>query len=319
MQILYPPIKTYAQHQLPVNAQHTLYLEESGNPIGKPVLVIHGGPGIGSDERERRFFDPEKYRIILWDQRGSGLSTPTAELNDNNTQALLSDINAIRHYLNIDRWVLFGSTWGCVLSLLYAQQYPEHVAGLILHGLFLGRKQDIAWFYKEGANMFFPDYWDEFMQFIPPEERNDLIAAYHRRLTGTDELAKMAAAKHWALWQARCYSLQPNSQITEQFSGARFASNLACIESHYLMHHYFIEDNVILKNMASIQHIPGIIIHGRYDVICPLHFAWELHKAWDNSELYIVRDAGHALWESAIVDAIILSTQKMCQMPLRVS
>lgn len=317
MQILYPPIRTYAQHQLVVEKPHVLYVEESGNPDGIPLLVIHSGPGAASDVMHRRFFDPEKYRIILFDQRGTGKSTPLAELKNNHTQALLADMEAIRNYLNIDRWVLFGSTWGSTLALLYAQQHPEFAAALFLHSVFIGRQQDIDWFYKKGANAFFPDYWEEFIQILPLKERHDIIAAYHRRLTGTDELARMSAAKNWSLWQARCHSLQPQNHIIEHFAELRFASNLASIESHYLLNHCFIEENQILDNMAILKNIPGFIIQGRYDMISPLSSAWELHKAWPASELYIVRDAGHSMLEPAIVDALILVSKKIGRNSLR--
>lgn len=320
MQILYPPIKTYAQHTLAVEEPHVLYIEESGNPDGLPVLIVHGGPGSGSKDFHRCFFDPEKYRIILFDQRGAGKSTPHAELKNNHTQALLQDMEAIRQYLTIERWMLFGESWGSTLSLLYAQQYPQSVIGLILHGTFLARPQDIHWAYQEGASEIFPDYWEEFIQIIPDKERQikkslSLIAAYHRRLTGQDELARMAAAKNWSLWQARCSTLQPRSNVMEHFADVHLAASLACIETHYLLNHCFIEKNAILQQMDIIKHIPSFIIHGRYDMICPLRSAWELHKAWPSSELYVIRDAGHSILEPSIVDAIIMATQKMAQIP----
>lgn len=315
MQTLYPPIKTYAQHTLAVEEPHQLYIEESGNPEGFPVLFLHGGPGLGSESFHRCFFDPEKYRIILFDQRGAGKSTPHGELENNHTAALLDDIETIRKYLDIEQWVLFGTAFGSTLSLLYAQKYPDCVHGLILHGIFLARPQDSQWLYQQGANAIFPDYWEEFIHPIPQEERHDLIAAYHQRLTGTDELARMATAKNWAVWQARCCSFQLRNQIVEHFSDAHVALGLACIENHYLLQSCFLSNYSILEHMDVIKNIPGVIINGRYDMICPLQSAWELHKTWSASELFIVRDAGHSLLESAIVDAVILATQKMLQIP----
>ncbi len=311
MQTLYPSIKTYAQYTLAVEKPHQLYIEESGNPEGFPVLFVHGGPGLGTESFQRCFFDPEKYRIILFDQRGSGKSTPHAELTNNHTQALVKDIESIREYLKIEKWVLFGTSFGSTLSLLYAQKYPQHVHGLILHGVFLGRTQDICWFYEQGANEVFPDYWEEFVHFLSAEEQGHVIKAYYKRLTGSDELARMSAAKNWSLWQARCSSLQLRNQVLERFSDVHVALGLACIETHYLHHACFLSDYAILANMDALKNIPGFIIHGRYDMISPLQCAWELHKAWVASELFIVRDAGHSLLEPAIVDAIILATQNM--------
>lgn len=319
MQILYPPIKTYAQHILVVQEPHSLYVEEAGNPDGIPVLVVHGGPGAGSDSHQRRFFDPDKYRIILFDQRGSGKSTPHAELKNNNTQALLEDMETIRTHLNIKQWVLFGSTWGSALSLLYAQKHPQNVRGLILHSIFLARRQDIDWFYKHGANIFFPDYWEEFIQILSPDEKNDIINAYHQRLSGKDEIARMNALKNWSLWQARCNSLQPKNQITEQFSDLRFSANLASLETYYLINNCFIEDNLILNQMDTLKNIPCFIIHGRYDILCPLEGAWELHKNWPGSQLFIVREAGHSMLESTIIDAIVLASQQMIKAAPKVS
>lgn len=313
MQTLYPAIKTYNEHRLTVEKPHSLYIEECGNPDGLPVLVVHSGPGAGCEAYHRRFFDPQKYRIILFDQRGSGRSKPHAELDGNHTQALIEDIEAIREYLNIKTWALFGGAWGAALSLLYAQHYPRHVTGLVLHSVFLGRKQDIQWFYQHGANLMFPDYWCEFEQAFSAEERKDLVTAYYERLCGNDELARMATAKSWSLWQARCSALQPHSNIIDHFTDPRFATGLASIESHYFVNNCFLEDNQILTNMDKIKDIPGFIIHGRYDMVCPLDGAWELHQSWPTSELYIVRDAGHASREPGIIDALVVATRKMAR------
>lgn len=312
MQTFYPAIKTYAKHRIEVSKTHNLYVEESGVPTGIPVLVVHSGPGAGCEPYQRRFFDPERYRIILFDQRGSGRSTPYAELNDNTTEHLIADIEAIRKHLDVDKWVLWGGAWGSTLSLLYAQAHPERVMGLILHSLFLARKQDIDWFYQEGANLVFPDYWDEFTH--PIRTQQDTLKAYHNKLNGDDELARMATAKSWSLWQARCNALQPHHQIIDHFSDPHIAVSLASIECHYFVNRCFIEENQIINNMDKIKHIPGYIIHGRYNMVCPFKGAWDLHQAWDASELFIIRDAGHSSKEPGIIDANILATKNMAQL-----
>ncbi len=311
MHPLYPSIKPYKTTSLPVDNQHTLYLEESGDIEGIPVLFIHGGPGAGCSSEDRRFFDPEKYRIILYDQRGAGHSTPHAEIDDNTTQDLISDIEKIREYLGIDRWVLFGGSWGSTLSLLYAQQHPERVQGMILRGVFLCRQQDLDWFYQYGASQVFPDYWREFVEPIAPEKRSDLIKAYHELLTGSNELAKMNAAKHWSLWEGRCATLRPNVDIVDTFSNIHLALSLARIEAHYFVNRGFIAENQILDNMDALMGIPATIIHGRYDMICTLDNAVALQKAWPDAELHIIREAGHASRDPGILDALVRATDEM--------
>lgn len=311
MKPLYPPIKPYAQHQLKVDAQHTLYVEESGSPDGIPILFVHGGPGAGTSPDDRRFFDPERYHIILFDQRGCGHSTPHGSLENNTTQDLLSDIEAIRGYFNIKQWVIFGGSWGSTLSLLYAQKHPECIMGLILRGIFLGRKQELRWLYENGAKAVFPDYWEEFVSPIPEEERDNLISAYYKRLTGTDELARMNAAKHWALWEGQCATLHPCKAVVERFTQSHTAASLAAIETHYFINECFIAQNQILRDAYKLEGIPGIIVHGRYDMICPFESARALHLAWPGSELYVIRDAGHSSQEQGIVDALVTATEKM--------
>lgn len=311
MQTFYPAIKTYADHKIAVDDIHTIFFEESGNPDGVPVVVVHSGPGTGCEPYHRRFFDPNVYRIICFDQRGAGRSTPHAELEKNNTHNLISDMEKIREYLHIDRWVIWGGSWGSTLSLLYAQAHPDNVRGMILHSIFLGRKSDINWFYQSGANKIFPDYWQDFVEGLSREEAQNPLKAYHQRLNGSDEIARMATAKTWSLWQARCTALQPHHQLIDHFSDPYFAVGLATIETHYFLNHCFIEENQILENIDKIKHIPAILIHGRYDMVCPLHTAWELHNVWDNSELYIVRDAGHSQKEPGTIDAIILATKRI--------
>jgi len=311
MYTLYPAIKTYATHQVKVTPPHELYVEECGNPDGIPILVLHSGPGTGCEAFHRRFFCPETYRIILFDQRGAGKSTPHACLENNTTDDLLDDIETIRETLNISRWYLFGSAWGSTLALLYAQKCSQNVLGLILNCTFLAREKDINWFYKEGANAFFPEHWHEFTRIIPEDERDNIVKAYHQRLNGKDELGQMNAAKHWALWQANCLSLHPHSTNIEHFSDPHFALSLARIETHYFSNHCFIKDNHILNNIAKIRHLPMFLIHGRYDIISPLANAFEVNQHCPGSELIVVRDAGHSLKEPGIIDAIILASKEI--------
>ncbi|MBX2810109.1 MAG: prolyl aminopeptidase [Cellvibrionaceae bacterium] len=308
MHPLYPSIKPYRTLSLAVSARHTLYLEESGSPDGTPVLFVHGGPGAGCSPQDRRFFDPEKYRIILFDQRGAGRSTPHADLSENTTADLIDDIEKIREHLAVDRWVLFGGSWGSTLSLLYAQQYPERVINMILRGIFLCRQQDIDWFYQRGAHQIFPDYWQDYLQPIPESKRQHMVKAYYELLTGDNELAKMNAAKHWSVWEGRCATLRPSAHVMDTFSNVHFSLSLARIEAHYFIHHAFIEDNQILQNMDKLQDIPATIIHGRYDMICPLDNAVALQRLWPKAKLQIIRDAGHASREPGILDALIQAT-----------
>ncbi|WP_313450557.1 prolyl aminopeptidase [Stutzerimonas kunmingensis] len=308
MQTLYPEIKPYARHELAVEEPHVLYVDESGSPDGLPVLFVHGGPGGGCDALSRRFFDPTLYRIITFDQRGCGRSTPHASLENNTTAHLIADMQRIREHLGIDKWVLFGGSWGSTLSLAYAQRYPEHVHALIMRGIFLCRPQDLAWFYQEGASRLFPDYWQDFLSPIPLEERDDLMQAFYRRLTGNDQIAQMHAAKAWSCWEGRTATLRPNHNVVERFADAHRALSMARIECHYFVNQAFLDPDQLLRDMPKIAHLPGIIVHGRYDAICPLDNAWALHQAWPNSELQIIRDAGHSAAELGITDALIRAT-----------
>jgi proline iminopeptidase len=311
MMTLYPEIKPYTSHRLAVDPPHELYIEECGNPDGIPVLFVHGGPGAGCNSRSRCFFDPEHYRIILFDQRGAGRSTPHAELSSNTAQDLVDDIERIRCFLDIERWCLFGGSWGATLSLLYAQAYPLRVSGLILRGVFLCREQDIQWFYQYGASQVFPDYWQDFIRPVAGEDREDFIAAYHQLLTGDNELTRMSAAKSWSLWEARCATLRPNSHLEGHNGATNVALAMARIEAHFFINKGFLEPNQIINNASSLADIPGIIVHGRYDMICPLDNALALHQAWPGSELHIVREAGHAATEPGNVDALVKATREM--------
>ena len=311
MRNLYPDITPYKTHQITVDDPHVIYVEESGNPDGIPVLFIHGGPGAGCESYHRCFFDPNVYRIILFDQRGSGRSTPHAELEGNTTQNLVADIEVIRDKLDINRWVLFGGSWGSTLSLVYAETHADRVMGLIVRGIFLTRKKEIDWFYQEGASRIYPDYWQDFIKPIPEDERNNLLQAYYKRLTGKNEIAQMQAAKAWSTWEGRTATLKSNKNVIDHFESTHTALSLARIESHYFMNDSFLEENQILNNVDKLQNIPGIIVQGRYDLICPLESAWTLHQYWLNSELKIIVDAGHSATEAGTVDALVRATDEM--------
>jgi proline iminopeptidase len=311
MTALFPEIKPNATYRIPVEPPHEIYVEEAGHARGVPVLFVHGGPGAGFEDYHRRFFDPQKYRIVLFDQRGSGRSTPHASLDHNTTQALVADMEAIRTRLGIDRWVLFGGSWGSTLSLVYAETCPERVLGLILRGIFLCRPKEIHWFYQEGANRIFPDYWQDFIAPIPPAERHDLLHAHYRRLTGTDEIARMASAKAWSLWEGRTSNLQTKKSVVDFFGSPHTALSLARIEAHYFVHDTFLAPDQILRDAHRLHGIPGVIVHGRYDVVCPIESAWDLHVAWPQAEFIVVPDAGHSAAEPGITEALVNATNAM--------
>jgi len=311
MLTLYPEVKPYNKFRLQVSERHEIYVEECGNPHGIPVLVVHGGPGAGCDATMRRFFDTTHYRIILFDQRGSGRSTPHAELEGNTTQNLMSDMEAIREHLAIERWMLFGGSWGSTLGLAYAQQYTDRVLAMILRGIFLCRDQDLKWFYQDGASHIFPDYWEDYVRLIPQAEHDDFIGAYYKRLTGADDVMRMATAKAWSTWEARCATLRPNHDVVEHFADPHVAMSMARIEAHYFMNGIFLEPGQLLRDAPKLADVPGIIVHGRYDIICPLDNAFDLHHRWPQSKLEIVRDAGHSALEPSIIDALVRATQEM--------
>lgn len=311
MLTLYPEVKPYNKFRLQVSQRHEIYVEECGNPHGIPVLVVHGGPGAGCDGTMRRFFDTNHYRIILFDQRGSGRSLPHAELEENTTQHLMADMEAIRERLGIEQWLLFGGSWGSTLSLAYAQLHTDRVLALILRGIFLCREQDLRWFYQDGASHVFPDYWQDYERLIPESERDDFMAAYYKRLTGTDDVMRMATAKAWSTWEARCATLRPNHDVVEYFADPHVALSMARIEAHYFVNGIFLAPNQLLRDACKLADVPGIIVHGRYDIICPLDNAFDLHHNWPQSKLEIVRDAGHSALEPGIVDALVRATQDM--------
>jgi proline iminopeptidase len=294
MQDLFPEILPYRVQHLPVDDVHTLYVEEVGTPDGTPAVFLHGGPGAGCEAYHRRFFDPARYRVVLFDQRGAGRSTPHASLENNTTWDLVADIERIREHLGIERWLVFGGSWGSTLALAYAEAHPERVTGLILRGIFLCRPHEIAWFYQEGASRLFPDYWQDFIAPIDPADRGDMLSAYHRLLTGGDELRRLAAARAWSIWEGRTATLLPNDGVAGHFAQAHVALSMARIECHYFVNDAFLEFDQLLRGIDRLRGVPGIIVHGRYDAICPVENAWQLHESWPDSELFIVPGAGHS-------------------------
>ena len=308
---LFPNIEPFNTFHLPVSDLHTIYVEESGNKNGKPVIFLHGGPGGGVDPKYRRYFNPDKWRIIMFDQRGCGKSTPFAELKENTTWDLVDDIEKIRNHLSIDSWVVFGGSWGSTLSLAYSQTYPNSCKGLILRGIFLVRKKEIDWFYQEGANNIFPDRWESFSAPIPVEKRDNLMQAYYEILTGDDHSKKIEAAKAWSTWEGSTVRLMQDENFISDFSDEKFAEAFARIECHYFMNNcWFNSNNHLIENVDKIRHIPGVIIHGRYDIICPVVQAWDLHQAWPEADLHIIPDAGHSIFEEGIKDKILEYTEK---------
>jgi proline iminopeptidase len=308
---LFPEIAPYRTGRLKVSPLHEIYFEECGNPDGAPAVLLHGGPGGGIAGFMRRFHDPQAYRIILFDQRGCGQSTPHAELAENTTWDLVEDIEKLRKHLRIERWQVFGGSWGSSLALAYAETYPERVSALILRGVFLLRRAELRWFYQDGASWLFPDAWEEYLAPIPEAERHDLISAYYRRLTGDDRAAQMACARAWSQWEARTISLMPDPARVSQFGEDRFALAFARIECHYFKHRGFLHsDHQLLTQAAELKDISGTIVHGRYDVATPLANAWALHKVWRKAELTVVPDAGHTAVEPGIAKALVAATQR---------
>ncbi|WP_347710076.1 prolyl aminopeptidase [Thiomicrorhabdus sp. ZW0627] len=305
---LYPPTEPYAQHSLQVDHQHTLHVEECGNPDGIPILFIHGGPGGGYSPVHRQFFNPNEYRIVLFDQRGCGRSRPHACLTNNTTAHLIEDIEKIRRHLEIDKWVLFGGSWGSTLALLYAQAYPERSLGLILRGIFLCREDDVNWFYQKGADRFYPEYWKDFIAPIEEGKRDNMIQAYYDVLTSEDEVARMRAAEAWSVWEGRTSTLETDPNLVNHFGDPFHALAMARIECHYFQHKAFIEDNQILKNLDIIKHLPITIVQGRYDMVCPVNQAMELADGLPQAKLVICNHAGHSAYEPEIAQALVDAT-----------
>lgn len=308
---LFPPIEPYDTGFLKVSGLHEIYYEASGNPDGKPAIVCHGGPGGGSTPSMRRYFDPAVYRILVFDQRGCGRSTPRAELRENTTWRLVEDMEKLRRHLGVESWHVFGGSWGSTLALTYAQTHPDRVKALILRGIFTLRRAELLWFYQEGASWIYPDAWENFVKIIPENERGDLIAAYYRRLTGDDLDLRLAAAKAWSVWEGGAVSLYPSEERIASFSGEAFALAFARIECHYFVNGGFFErDGQLIADIGLARHIPAVIVQGRYDVVTPLKTAFELHQAWPEAEFVIVQDAGHAATEPGIIDGLVRATNK---------
>ena len=310
----FPPSEPYRQHRLRVSDLHELHVEECGNPRGVPAVFLHGGPGGGAEPWHRQFFDPAKYRLVLFDQRGCGRSTPHAELRENGTWDLVADIERIRTYLGIDRWLVFGGSWGSTLALAYAERHPEAVSALVLRGIFLVRRAEIAWFYQEGASWMYPDAWEHFLAPIPESERHDMVSAYHRRLTSSDARVRSEAARAWSIWEGSTSKLLPSGDMVMRFGESRFAEAFARIECHYFVNRGFFEtDNWLIENVDRIRHIPAVIVQGRYDVVCPMRSAWDLHRAWPEADFHVVADAGHAASENGILAQLIEATNRFAQ------
>ncbi len=316
---LYPPVATYNEGRLKVSDLHDIYFEESGNPNGKPAVFLHGGPGGGTKPDMRRLFDPKAYRIVLFDQRGCGKSTPHASLIDNTTWHLVADMEAIRQHLGIERWLVLGGSWGSTLALAYAESHPERCTEIVLRGIFMLRRKELEWFYQggpkadgsQGTGALYPDLWEKFVAPIPVAERGDMIAAYHQRLTGSDKATRLAAAKAWSTYEAATLSLLPDAGRVEEMGGDDYAIAFARIECHYFMHGGFFEsDDQLLRDVGRIRHIPGVIVQGRYDVVTPAMSAWDLHRAWPEADLRLVPDAGHAQSEPGIVHELVSATDR---------
>ena len=311
--MLFPAIQPAQTWRLSVSDLHTLYIEESGNPKGTPVVFLHGGPGGSCEPGHRRFFNPEAYRIILFDQRGSGKSRPHASLEENTTWDLIDDLEKIREFLQIDRWVVFGGSWGSTLALAYAQTHPERVLGLILRGIFLAREHDVDWFFNGHASRIFPEAWQNFIEPIPEDERDDIIGAYYQRLTSDNEIVRMGAAKHWSIWEGSSVTLLPDKNVVDHFSDPHIALSIARIECHYFINNCFLRPNQLIEDMDKISHIPGYIVHGRYDLVCPIDQAFLLQEQWENAQLKIIPDAGHAVTEHGISKALVECCNSMLE------
>ena len=309
MKKLYPEIEPYREFQLKVSTLHTLWVEECGNPSGIPVVFLHGGPGAGCEPFQRRFFDPEKYRIILFDQRGCGRSTPHAELTENTTQLLMADIETLREHLKIEKWLVFGGSWGSTLALAYAEVHTDCVTGLLLRGIFLCRPRDIQWFYQDGASYIYPDLWQDYLNVIDVSEHHDLVSAFYKRLTSDNKDIQLKAARAWSIWEGSTSNLMAKASVVDHFSDPRTALSLARIECHYFVNNSFMCSNQLLNDAHKLQSIPGVIVHGRYDMVCPVEQAFALNQAWQISELIITPISGHSATEAENVDALVSATQ----------
>ena len=308
---LFPEIEPKQAFHFRVSDIHEIYVEEVGNPKGQPVLFLHGGPGAGFNAKHRRIFDPKHFRIILFDQRGAGKSRPHADLRENTTWDLVADIEKLRHHFGIDKWMVFGGSWGSTLALAYAQAHPSSVSHLVLRGIFLCRKEEIDWFYQYGAHCIFPDVWAKYLEPIPKEERGDLVKAFYKRLTSADEATRLDAAKAWSGWEGSTIHLLPDESSYLKFTSDAMAVSLARIECHYFMHGcWFRNENQLLEDVGKIRNIPSIIVHGRYDVVCPIKNAYDLHAVWPEAEFKVIPDAGHAFDEPGIIRELMQAVER---------
>jgi proline iminopeptidase len=308
---LYPAIEPYRHGYLRVSELHEIYYEESGNPAGKPALFLHGGPGAGSDRRARQFFDPHHYRIVVFDQRGCGRSRPSASLVENTTWHLVADIERLRKHLGIERWLVFGGSWGSTLSLAYSEAHPERVSEIVLRGIFLLRYAEIRWLYQHGASEIFPDYWENYRDVIPLHERDDFLNAYYKRLTGTDQRAALAAARAWSIWEASTSFLYSNQDNIRKSGEDQFALSVARIECHYFVNRGFLRsESQLLDDVERIRRIPATIVQGRYDIVCPATSAWDLHRVWPEAEFRMVADAGHSAFELGNIHELVSATDR---------
>ena len=308
---LYPSSRPFQKGRLRVSDLHELYYEQCGNPQGKPAVFLHGGPGGGVNAGMRRFFNPERYHIVLFDQRGCGASRPHAELRENTTWDLVGDIEKLRTHLGIERWLVFGGSWGSTLALAYAERHPERVTELVLRGIFLLRRSELEWFYQNplGAGSIFPDLWEQFVAVIPPAERGEMMQAYYRRLTSDDAATRATAARAWSTWEGATSFLRINPDFVAKFENPEFAAAFARIEAHYFVNGGFLEqDDQLLRDVGRLRNIPAVIVQGRYDMVCPLRSAWDLHRAWPEADFRIVPDAGHSAFESGITRALVAAT-----------
>ncbi len=312
---LFPKTKPYRSESLKVSKLHTIHFEEYGNPRGKPLVFLHGGPGGGIEPYYHRYFDPKKWRIVLHDQRGCGKSTPFSELRENTTWNLVEDIEKLRAHLGIDRWVVFGGSWGSTLSLAYAETHPKRCTALVLRGIFLLRRSELLWFYQKGASEIFPDAWEHYLAPIPPRERGDMMKAYYKRLTSPDRRVRRNAARAWSIWEGSTSKLLFDPELVKKFGGGKFADAFARIEAHYFVNRGFLKrDDQLLRNVRRIRGVPGVIVQGRYDVVCPIRSAWDLHRAWPEAKLVIVPNAGHSMSEPGIRSALIEETERFARL-----
>jgi proline iminopeptidase len=309
----YPEIEPYETGTLDVGDGHVIYYERVGTKGAKPAVFLHGGPGGGISPKQRRVFDPTRYDVLLFDQRGCGRSTPFAELEANTTWHLVADIERLREMVGVDTWLVFGGSWGSTLALAYAETHPERVSELVLRGIYTLTKAEMDWYYRFGVSEMFPDKWERFVAPIPEAERGDMLAAYRKRLTSEDAATRLAAAKAWSVWEGETITLLPEPETSTVFGQDEFALAFARIENHFFVHAGWLEDGQLIRDAHKIRHIPGVIVHGRYDMPCPLRFAWALHKAWPEAEFHIVEGAGHAFTEPGILDQLIRATDKFAE------